>query len=248
MKKYNQENYNRYRKDIKAALPDGLCWDEHTRDQLVIKFMPLVENLARKFSTSHQASGVMTITDMIQEGSVGLIKAVDKIIWKTIYEAEDPEKRLKSFLAKRVKGAIRRAIDNNRGSMRIPEHKLNEIRKKFDNDKKLADSFFNSIFTSIEALEDKNIIYEIPDTNKELNNKDMSKAILKILDLYLTNKESDVIKMSYGLDCDKKSATEIAKYLGIKGNSSYVRVSQLKKQALDKLKHCVKHSQVSDYL
>ncbi len=181
---------------------------------------------------------------MIQE----LIKAVDKIIWKTIYEAEDPEKRLKSFLAKRVKGAIRRAIDNNRGSMRIPEHKLNEIRKKFDNDKKLADSFFNSIFTSIEALEDKNIIYEIPDTNKELNNKDMSKAILKILDLYLTNKESDVIKMSYGLDCDKKSATEIAKYLGIKGNSSYVRVSQLKKQALDKLKHCVKHSQVSDYL
>ena len=84
MKKYNQENYNRYRKDIKAALPDGLCWDEHTRDQLVIKFMPLVENLARKFSTSHQASGVMTVTDMIQEGSVGLIKAVDKIIWNTI--------------------------------------------------------------------------------------------------------------------------------------------------------------------
>ena len=47
-------------------------------------------------------------------------------------KAEDPEKRLKSFLAKRIKGAIRRAIDNNRGTMRIPEHKLNEIRKSFD--------------------------------------------------------------------------------------------------------------------
>tara|TARA_Y100000289_G_C3824929_1_gene100587 strand:+ start:311 stop:475 length:165 start_codon:yes stop_codon:yes gene_type:complete len=54
--------------------------------------------------------------------------------------------------------------------------------------------------------------------------------------------------MSYGLDCNKKSATEIANHLGIKGNSSYVRVSQLKKQAIDKLKHSVKHSQVADYL
>ena len=82
--------------------------------------MPLVENLARKFSTSQQASGVMDITDLIQEGHVGLIKAVDKITWETILEAEDQEKRLKSFLSKRIKGAIRRGIDINRGSMRIP--------------------------------------------------------------------------------------------------------------------------------
>tara|TARA_Y100001972_G_scaffold121999_1_gene166870 strand:- start:109 stop:855 length:747 start_codon:yes stop_codon:yes gene_type:complete len=248
MKKYNQENYNRYREDIKSLQPEGKFWDEYTRDELIVKFMPLVENLARKFSTSQQASGVMTVTDMIQEGSIGLIKAVDKIIWDTIYKADNPEKRLKSFLSKRIKGAIRRAIDNNRGSMRIPEHKLNEIRKHFDDDKKAAEMFFNSIFTSIEALENKSAIYDIPDLKEELNNKDMNKALLKILKLYLNDKESQVIKMSYGLDCDKKSATEIANHLGIKGNSSYVRVSQLKKQAIDKLKNSVKHSQVSDYL
>ena len=142
MKKYDQENFNRYRADLKASQPDGKFWDEYTRDELITKFMPLVENLARKFSTSEQASGVMTIVDMIQEGSVGLIKAVDKIVWNTIYEAEDPEKRLKSFLAKRIKGAIRRAIDNNRGSMRIPEHKLNEIRKNFDENKEAADMLY----------------------------------------------------------------------------------------------------------
>jgi len=250
MKKYNQENYNRYKNDLKVNIKriGKKEWKNYSRDELIIMFMPLVENLARKFSTSPQASGVMTITDMIEEGSVGLIKAVDKIIWNTIYEADNPEKRLKSFLAKRIKGAIRRAIDNNRGSMRIPEHKLNEIRKDFDNDKKAAEMYFNSIFTSIEALENKNVIYDIPDVEEELNNKDMNKALLKILDLYLNDKESQVIKMSYGLDCNKKSATEIANHLGIKGNSSYVRVSQLKKQAIDKLKHSVKHSQVADYL
>ena len=248
MKKYDQENFNRYRHDLKSSQPDGKFYDEYTRDELIIKFMPLVENLARKFSTSEQASGVMTVVDMIQEGSVGLIKAVDKIIWPTIFEAEDPEKRLKSFLAKRVKGAIRRAIDNNRGSMRIPEHKLNEIRKNFDEDKQAADMFFNSIFTSIEALEDRKLIYDIPDNADDLNNQDMFNILTKILNENLNDKERDVIKMSYGIDSEKRSATEIANHLGIKGNSSYVRVSQLKRQALDKLKNAISHSQVTDYL
>ncbi len=54
-------------------------WDEYTRDELIIKFMPLVENIARKFATSQQASGVMSIMDMIQEGHLNLIKAVDRI-------------------------------------------------------------------------------------------------------------------------------------------------------------------------
>lgn len=248
MKKYDQENFNRYRADLKASQPDGKLWSEYTRDELITKFMPLVENLARKFSTSEQASGVMTIVDMIQEGSVGLIKAVDKIVWDTIYEAEDPEKRLKSFLAKRIKGAIRRAIDNNRGSMRIPEHKLNEIRKNFDDNKEAADMFFNSVFTSIEALEDKNLIYDVPENDYELNNEDLANVITKLLKNNLTQRESDVIKMSYGIDSEKRSATEIANHLGIKGNSSYVRVSQLKRQALDKLKKAIIHSQVTDYL
>ena len=34
--------------------------------------MPLVENLARKFSTAQQASGVMNINDLIQEGNKNL--------------------------------------------------------------------------------------------------------------------------------------------------------------------------------
>lgn len=248
MKKYNSENFNRYKVDVKKSQPEGKFWDEYTRDELIIKFIPLVERLARKFSTSNSASGVITVTDMIQEGSVGLIKAVDKIVWKTIYDTDDPERRLKSFLAKRIKGAIRRAIDTNRGSMRIPEHKLNEIRKNFGENKKAVELYFSSIFTSIDAIENQDSVLQIPDENEGLNNATLNAFLLGLLKQHLSQREADVIRMSYGLDCEKHSATEIANHLGINGSSSYVRVSQLKKQAIDKLIKNVDHSQVIDLL
>ena len=250
MKKYSANNYSKYRKNLSNNLAriEGKFWDEYTRDELIVKFMPLVEGLARKFSTSPSASGVMTVTDMIQEGHVGLIKAVDKIIWETVLEAEDPERRLKSFLAKRIKGAIRRAIDINRGSMRIPEHKLNEIRKDFGKNKKAVELYFSSVFTSIDAIENQDSILQIPDENKGQNNATLNAYLLSLLKEHLTQREADVIKMSYGLDCEKHSATEIANHLGINGSSSYVRVSQLKKQAIDKLINNVDRSQALDFL
>ena len=98
--------------------------------------MPMVESVARSFSTTYQASGVLDIMDMMQEGTRGLIHAIDKIDWDKVYgEANEGEeyKMVQGYLKKRVKGAIRRAIDINRGSMRIPEHRLNEIRKNSSN-------------------------------------------------------------------------------------------------------------------
>ena len=65
---------------------------------------------------------------------------------------------------------------------------------------------------------------------------------------HLTDKEYHVLRLSYGLDCKKHSANEIAKYLGIEGSSAYVRISQLKRQAVDKLVENVDHSQVIDFL
>ena len=46
---------------------------------LKLLFLPLVENVARKFSTAQEASGVMSIMDLIQEGSLQLNKAVNKV-------------------------------------------------------------------------------------------------------------------------------------------------------------------------
>ena len=132
--------------------------------------------------------------------------------------------------------------------MRIPEHKLNEIRRADPEDENAKALYFNSILSSIDEPDKQGYILEIPDEKPELDNNKLNKYLLKLLEEHLNRREIDVIRMSYGLDCDKKSATEIAEFLGIKGTSSYVRVSQLKKQAIDKLKTKANYSQLLDSL
>ena len=251
MKKYNIQNYIRYKNDVKAAVErlDNKPWEEYDRNELMIKFLPLVENIARKFSTSQQASGVMSVLDMIQSGSLGLVHAVRKLDYDKLKESEDMEKTLKSFFSKRIKGSIRRQIDTNRGSIRIPEHKLNEIRKDFGKDKKMVEMFFNSVFLSIDANpSDENMVYQIPDTAEPYNIDLLNIYLKSLCQSHLSDREYQVLRLSYGLDCEKHTATEIAKYLNIEGSSSYVRVSQLKKQAVDTLIENVDHSQVLDFL
>ena len=252
MKHYNIQNYIRYKADLETALSriPKRDWIDYTRDELITVFMPLVENLARKFATSQQASGVMAITDMIQEGHSNLVKAVDRIEWETINASEDQEKTLKSFFSKRVKGGIRRAIDKNRGQMRLPEHVINSIRKNFGKDKKAVAMFFNSIFLSIDAgpRDDSDLFLQIEDKSEPYNKEFLNMYLIGLLKQHLTDKEYHVLRLSYGLDCEKYSAKEIAKYLDIDGSGAYVRVSQLKKQAVDKLIENVDHSQVLDYL
>jgi len=251
MKKYHVQNYIRYKNDVKASIArlEGKMWDEYTREELIIKFLPLVENIARKFSTSQQASGVMSIMDMIQSGHIGLVQAVKKLDYNKLEESEDMEKTLKSFFAKRIKGSIRRQVDTNRGSIRIPEHKINEIRKNFGKDKKMVEMFFNSVFLSIDANpNDDDMVYQIPDTSEPYNIDLLNIYLKGLCQAHLSNREYQVLRLSYGLDCEKHSATEIADYLGIEGTSSYVRVSQLKRQAVDKLIENVDHSQVLDFV
>lgn len=252
MKKYNLNNYTRYKKDLKKSLHslEGKFWDEHTRDELIIKFLPLVENIARKFSTTQQASGVLSINDLIQEGSIGLTAAVDKIDWDKLNQSEDIEKTLKSFFSKRIKGAIRRAIDINRGDIKIPEHKLIEMRKNNGKDRKITEMFFNSVFSSIDKPinNDEDNYYEVPDKSEPYSIDLLNVYLLGIMRTYLTKKEYEVVRMSYGLDCNKMSAKEIAVALNIDIVSGFVRVSQIKRDAINKLIDNVPPDQVLDYL
>ena len=265
MKKYNVKNYIRWKEDvtdsikyIKQKQGNVSCFADYTPQELNVLFLPLVENIARKFSTSQQASGVMSIMDIIQAGSQALTLAVNKIDFMTLRESEDQEKTLKSFLAKRIRGHIRRAIDINRGDIRIPEHKLNEIRKDNGKDKKMVEMFFNSIFLSIDAIPttknrsgsitSESWVNNLPDTSEPYNLGMLNIYLDSILKKHLDHNEYHVLRLSYGLDCDKHSAKQIAEYLSISGVSAYVRVSELKKQAVEKLIESVDHSQVLDYL
>ena len=247
MKKYNVKNYIRYKEDLKVSMPVDKPYEFYTRDELIVRFLPLVENISRKFATSQEASGVMSILDIMQEGSANLTKAVDKIDWEKLVDSEDVEKSLKSFLSKRIRGGIRRAIDKNRGTMRIPEHRLNEMRKS--KDKKMVEMFFNSIFLSVDANpKNEDMVYQIPDKSDPYNEQLLNAYLMSLLNKYLTDDEAYVLSKSYGLTGKKLSAKQIAKDLGIQGVSDYVRVSELKKQAVQKLIDTVDHSQVLDYL
>jgi len=247
MKKYNVANYIRYKEDLKASMPEDKPYKDYTRNEMIIKFMPLVETMARKFSTSDQASGILSINDFIQEGNYSLTRAVDKLDWTELNKSDDIEKTLKSFFSKRIKGGIRRRIDAARGNIRIPEHQLNNMRK--NKDKKAVQMFFNSIFLSIDAkVNDEDIFNQIPDKSEPYNIPLMNAYLKSLMQKYLEFGEYEVLRLSYGLDCDKHSAKEIAVKLGIEGSSNYVRVSELKKQAVNKLIDNVDHSQVLDYL
>lgn len=250
MKKYNIRNYLAYKDDLKVFMPDEMPFNQYTRDQLIIKFLPLVETIARKFSTTQQASGVLTINDLLQEGAIGLTAAVDRLDWEKLNESDNIEITLKSFLSKRIKGAIRRAIDINRGDIKIPEHKLIEIRKNEGKDRKIVEMFFNSIFYSVDQLKEQseNNIFEIPDKSEPYNIDLLNKYLLSLMKNHLTDKEYDVIRLSYGLDCEKHSAKEIATKLNLEGVSNFVRVSQIKRSAIDKLIDNVDPAQVVDYL
>lgn len=259
MKSYNLPNYIRYKEDVKEINNriEIKEYQELSRDELIAKFLPLVENLARKFSTTQQASGVLDITDLIQEGSIGLISAIDRLNWETIVESEDPIQTLKSFLAKRIKGAIRRSIDIHRGSIKIPEHKLIEIRNN-PTDHTLSALFFNSVFYSIDekvgvnndehSFDIESSVAQIIDDAPEYNIDLMNKYLLSLMKTHLNKRQYDVLRLFYGLDCDKKSAKDIAKYINITVPTANVIVSQIKKEAIDCLIENVDASQVLDYL
>jgi len=250
MKNYNLRNYLSYKRDVETNLKrlKNKELKDLTRDELIIYFMPYAESIARSFSTSDQASGVMSINDIIQEANAGLVMAIDRLDWLIMNNNDDFEKQIKGFISKRIKGAVRRGIDMNRGDIRIPEHKLNEIRKDNGENKQMVQMFFNSIFLSIDEDENDNNFNEIEDKTITYNNVILNKYILSLMRSILNDTEYEVLRMSYGLDCDKTPAKLIAEKLNIKGVADYVRVSQIKREALDKLIDKVEPDQVLDFL
>ena len=254
MRKYNIQNYIRYKNDVEQQLkrvrkPVDGDYTELTDEEIKINFLPLVVTLAHKQSTSDQASGVLSILDLFQEGNAGLCSAVNKLDRTILADSEDQEKTLKSFLSKRIKGAIRRSVDMHRGEIRIPEHKLNEIRRN-PKDEKMVAMFFNSVFSSIDDKpnDEDNMAYQVVDKSEPYNIALLNTYLLSLMRTHLTPVQYDVLRMSYGLDCDKHSANEIAAKLGINVATAHVRISQIKRDAIHQLIENVDSSQVLDYL
>jgi RNA polymerase sigma factor (sigma-70 family) len=237
MKKYNIQNYVRYKNDLSSVLKAEKY--KNFREQIIIENMYLVEEVTRRFSTEAKYIGILNLEDLLQEGHNGLIQAVDKIDWAIVDASTEPDKTLNSFLSKRIKGTIRRAINNSRTNMRVPESEMNRLKKKSketNDDEELINQFLKAIFLQLDNENEygESYINNIvdPDTVSEpVNNEELNKMIFK----HLNEKEQVVIKRSYGIMIDKMKAKEIALEIGLKGENSQVRISEIKRDAIRKL-------------
>ena len=90
--------------------------------------------------------------------------------------------------------------------------------------------------------------WQIPDKSEPYNIGFLNIYLKGLLQKHLDTKEYEVLRLSYGLDCEKHSAKDIARILNIEGTSGHVRVSELKTKAVQKLIESVDPAQVLDYL
>ncbi len=257
MKKYNQQNMKRHQKDRKNTIDmvsKQLTFRNMNREDMITMCMPMAEHIALKFPKSEQASGILALDDMLQIGYLAIIKAVDKIDDAILMASDNPEKTCRTYIGKRIKGAIRRAINIHRGTMKIPEWKLNEVRGMELEDgeyDKGVNLFFSQIFEASDAWEPaypgQHNPYDIADDSDPYNIDIINKYLLGIMWKYCTAEQYQVLRLSYGLDCPKLSAVEIANFLDMNMSTSVVRVSQIKRDAIHQLKINVKPNELFGY-
>ena len=110
--------------------------------------------------------------------------------------------------------------------------------------------FFNSIFLSIDEKVDteEDYAHQVVDTSKPYMIHKMNNYLMELMSRVLDEREYEVIRLSYGLDCDKHSAKQIAEIVGINVDTAHVRVSQIKRNALEKLMERVDRNALLEFI
>jgi RNA polymerase primary sigma factor len=241
--------------------------DQQARAEMVRANLRLVVRIARDY-----ANFGLPLLDLISEGNIGLIKAVERF---------DPGKggKLSTYAAWWIKESIRRALANQAKTIRLPVHLVDKIGKmrrvssrmmeelgREPTDEELADEIGLSVFkikelrnvairpTSLDrpiqdddySLQFADVIGEEGSENpfEALRDKDILKKVEELLEL-LNDREREIINSRFGLDGHRpETLGEVGEKFGV----TRERVRQLQKVALNKLREALarkEHSKTS---
>lgn len=231
------------------------CGDEDAKNKLIEANLRLVVSIAKKYKNND-----ISFLDLVQEGNMGLIKAVDK------YD-ESLDYKFSTYATYWIKQAISRAIADKTRNIRLPAHVTENINKVRKAEKVLTQSFnreptaseickylnisketLDEIYgymadtTSIDIMvgddEDTTIGSLIEDESNPspielIFVEERQKAVNRVCDT-LDERESQIIKMRYGLDGNEPMTLED---IGKKLKLTKERIRQLEQQALRRLRH-----------
>ena len=211
--------------------------DSNAFNQLIEGNLRLVVYHAKKYQSYLPEGSAITIDDLISEGNIGLIQAVEK------YEPTHGT-HLSYFAGVNIKRHIVDLLINKANTIRIPHRKFKTLTKisKSINQMLQTEGEFNP--DDLEGMYTKAEIdfyfsrpqtiqlpngYELSDEEEDENAAEM-KEKLRIALKTLKPRERKVITEYYGIDTDKRKLTDIAKDLGItKARASNIHIQILNK-------------------